>query len=116
MKVETNKDVEHKTNKDTNDAIDWFRGLSWHITVVESLVDDGLEPKIKSDYFVTVMKEQCKQDAQAVGAITKAVLKLHKENNPGIKEYWLRSDQAGTSFHVMKLQIVPKMFHRLLQE
>ena len=55
------------------------------------------------------MEEQCKQDAKAVGAITKAVLKLHKENNPDIKEYWLRSDQAGEYWKANLLCVITKI-------
>lgn len=82
----------------------FFTGLSWHITVIESLVYEGDIPMIKCDYFVTVMEDQCRQDARAVGAITKEVLKLHKQNNPGIKEYWLRSDQAGKC-HILLIKV-----------
>ena len=73
-------------------------GLSWHITVIESLAtkeETGKdEPQIKTDYYVCVLKEQAKQDAKAVGAITREILKLYKAKNPGIKEFYLRSDQV----------------------
>ena len=74
-------------------------GMSWHITVVESLAPSSetnqTDPMIKTDYYVSLMESQCKQDPEAVGAITREVLLLHKKNNPHMREYWLRSDQAS---------------------
>ena len=74
-------------------------GMSWHITVIESLAPKSEtneeEPMIKTDYYVSIMSEQCRQDSKAVAAITKEILMLHKKNNPHMKQYWLRSDQAG---------------------
>ena len=73
--------------------------MSWHITVIESLAPKSEtnkeEPMIKTDYYVSIMSEQCRQDSKAVAAITKEILLLHKKNNPHMKQYWLRSDQAG---------------------
>ena len=55
------------------------------------------KPMVKTDFFVSIMKEQCKQDPAAVMGITQEVLKLHKEKNPHIDQYWLRSDQVRKS-------------------
>ena len=76
-----------------------YLGMSWHIVVIESLATKDEtksdEPKIKTDFYVTIMSKQCKQDAKAVGAITKEILKLHKQRNPDVKQFWLRSDQVS---------------------
>lgn len=72
--------------------------MSWHIMVIESLATKAEtkseDPMIKTDHYVAIMSKQCKQDAKAVGAIKKEVLKLHKMRNPEIKKFWLRSDQV----------------------
>ena len=72
--------------------------MSWHITVIESLATKDEtksdDPMIKTDYYVTIMSKQCKQDAKAVAAIQREVLKLHKQKNPDVRKFWLRSDQV----------------------
>ena len=73
-------------------------GMSWHIVVIESLATKDEtksdDPMVKTDYYVTIMSKQCKQDAKAVAAIQREVLKLHKQKNPDVKKFWLRSDQV----------------------
>ena len=83
-----------------------FPGMSWHITVIESLATQSetntSEPMIKTDYYISIMSKQCKQDAKAVGAITKEVLKYHVQKHPDVKQFWLRSDQVNIRNQILE--------------
>ena len=76
---------------------EWFakKGLAWHVSVIQTLVHIDGVPKVQNDYYVCILDKQFKQDADKVGAITLKVLKDYKAKNPGITEFYLRSDQAG---------------------
>lgn len=96
--------------------------MSWHIMVIESLATkdetQSDQPMIKTDYYVTIMSKQCKQDASAVAAISKEVLKLHKQKNPDVTHFWLRSDQVknetrrGMGLGGKECQIPTEFFYR----
>ena len=67
-------------------------GISWHITVVETMVrkPGTTEIWIQTDVYVSICETNEAQEANVVAAILVEVLKEYKKKYPNIKEVWLR--------------------------
>ena len=67
-------------------------GISWHITVVETMVrkPGTTEIWIQTDVYVSICETNEAQEASVVAAILVEVLKEYKKKYPNIKEVWLR--------------------------
>ena len=73
---------------------DWFgkRGLSWHISSVISRDSSTGELQVTS---YAHLFDQCTQDWFAVASIIEDLLTHVKMKQPGLKSFFLRSDEAG---------------------
>lgn len=67
-------------------------GISWHITVVETMIrrSGTDEIYIQTDVYVSICESNEAQEASVVAAILVEVLKMYKKQYPSIKAVWLR--------------------------
>ncbi|XP_078382539.1 uncharacterized protein LOC144665220 [Oculina patagonica] len=90
---------------------EWFgkKGRSWHVSAAITKTTEG-EFEVRT--FVHAF-DQCAQDWFSVGSIIENVLTQLKTSQPGIKEAFLRSDNAGC-YHCGPLMLaIPRISRRV---